>query len=425
MKRGLVFNISFLVLATILGNVLSLIFNIYISHALSFEDIGLVSLISSFAYITTLLFAALGTAITYKSGFLEGKYDQGHSYTFWRSVRRKSLPFGIVLTIFWLLLSPVFVGYFHTNNIYPFLFFTPVWFVGFAAAIDKGFLSGRHLFTFFGLVILLEAVIKLLSTFLLVTFNAPHFVYTAIPIGVLGSFMLGWWYASGQRPKTLTLVKKIEVHFPRKFFFISLLAGLSTTSFLSMDVILAKHFFSSYNAGEYALVSMIGKIIYFLGTLASQFVWPLVSKNEGKKIDSKQVFTMILLATFSLTFMGFVMFGLFSSFTVPLLFGKKTLQVLEYLPIFTFGVLCFTVSRVIVSYHQTKNKNLLPIVSFCVISLQILMIFLFHSTVRSIVLDMVFVAVLHLVVIITLQQILARQKAIYFFKSSQPESDGH
>jgi len=45
------------------------------------------------------------------------------------------------------------------------------------------------------------------------------------------------------------------------------LASLATTSFLSMDVILAKHFLAPKEAGYYALLALAGKMIFFAGSL--------------------------------------------------------------------------------------------------------------------------------------------------------------
>lgn len=398
MKSSLFIGASFLVGTTVLGNILNFIFNISISRWLSFDDLGLISLLSSFMYISSLFFVALGATITYRSGYLEGKYGPEAAYAFWRSIRRKSWFLALGITILWIVLTPFFVGYFNTNDSFPFLFFAPVWLVGFAAAIDKGFLSGKLLFTYFGLVILLDPVIKLLFTFIFIYLNISHFVYFALTFGVVISFLLGWRYAAIQKTSNISQLKE-RLYFPKKFFFMSLLVGASATSFLSMDIILAKHFLSAYAAGEYALVSIIGKIIYFLGTLASQFVQPVVSRYEGERTDSRHVFNVILLATTILSLLGFLLFGLLSSFSIPLLFGERAVRILTYLPMFTFGVLCFTISRVFVTYHQTKNNNIFPIISFFVISLQIILIILFHGTIRAIVTDMAIVGILHLLVL--------------------------
>lgn len=411
-KKNFIVGSSFLVITTILGNFLNFLFNVYIANSLTFEDLGLVNLLSGFSYLSTLSFAALGTTVNFRSGYLEGKFGKGQSYIFWQAVRKKSLLYALVITCFWLLISPFLVGYFKVDNVYPFIIFAPILLVGFAGAIDKGFLSGKLLFAFFGLTILLEPVIKLFSAFLFISFHLPQLVYISLTLGILFSFLLGWLYAVRQAPKKVLLQQHEISYFPKKFFYASLISGLSATSFLSLDIILAKHFLSPYSAGEYSLISLIGKMIYFLGMLSSQFIGPLVSQYEGKRANSKHVFIGILLTTTLLSLVGFILFGWFSPATIPFLFGKRAEQILIYLPLFTFGVLCFTVSRVFVSYYQTKRVYLFPIVSFILIGIQLILIILFHQTINAFVINMVIVGIMHLLAMIFLHQKITKAKYI-------------
>lgn len=404
LNKEFIFASSFLIITTILGNFLNFLFNIYIANRLTFENLGLVNLLSSLSYISTVSFAALGTTVNFRSGFIEGKYGKGQSYIFWRSIRKKSLLYASIITLIWLLISPFMVDYFHTDNIYPFLIFAPILLTGFIGAIDKGFLAGKLLFTFFGLTILIEPVIKLLAAFLFILLNSPQLVYASITLGIVGSFLLGWYYAFRQAPKKNTIKKYDIDYFPKKFFSASLISGISATSFLSVDIILAKHFLSPYLAGEYSLISLIGKMIYFAGMLSSQFISPLISQYEGKRANSNHVFITILLATTLLSLTGFVLFGLFSQTTIPFLFGKRSEQIITYLPLFTFGMLCFTVSRVFVSYYQTKRVYLVPIISFILICMQPVLILLFHQSIKSFVYNMVIIGSLNLAAMIILHQ---------------------
>jgi len=65
---------------------------------------------------------------------------------------------------------------------------------------------------------------------------------------------------------------------------------LAITAFLTFDMLLVKIFLSPTAAGEYALLSLVGKMIYFVGALFSQFITPMVSKEEGAGRDSEPVF---------------------------------------------------------------------------------------------------------------------------------------
>jgi len=54
-------------------------------------------------------------------------------------------------------------------------------------------------------------------------------------------------------------------------------------AFLTFDVILAKHYLSPEHAGQYALLSLIGKTIYFLGSLPNALMITLISNRMATK----------------------------------------------------------------------------------------------------------------------------------------------
>ena len=77
------------------------------------------------------------------------------------------------------------------------------------------------------------------------------------------------------------------------FFRASLFTGLSSVLFLSLDIILVKHYLAPEAAGEYALLSLIGKMVFFLGSLPAVFLITFVGRNEGLGFESKRIFEVI------------------------------------------------------------------------------------------------------------------------------------
>src|SRR5205085_2760080 len=122
--------------------------------------------------------------------------------------------------------------------------------------------------------------------------------------------------------------------FPKKFYMASLLTGLSTTTFLMIDVILAKHFFSPKEAGEYALLALVGKMVFFFGSLLNVFVVALISRAEGLKQNPHKTFYTLFGGAFLLTAAVYLFIGPFGYITMPILFGNKTFAILPYLSVY-------------------------------------------------------------------------------------------
>jgi len=387
--------------ASLIGNLANFLYNAYLGRSVSVEEFGLVSLISSLFYLTGIVTVGFGRTITYRSAYLFGKYNQPVK-RFWAYIRKKSILVSLGLTVLWVFSIPLLAEFFKAGSVLPFFLFTPIWIVGLVMAADRGFLGGSLKFKFLGVIVITEAVSKLAITYILVTLGLNEWIYSAIPASVIIAFFLGWVGVSKLKTKPLKLASKRIETFPKVFFGTSILIGLSTVAFLSLDVVLAKHYLSPMFAGEYALLSLAGKIVFFFGTLFSQFIIPVISHEKGARENSKQTFHRLIFATTIASTLAFVAVGILGDITVPLLFGSNANGILHLLPIYTLGILGYTIATGIVTYHQIKNQYLFPVIGFVLAIIQVVGIVFAHGSIESIAMLMSTLGVFYLTVIVVL-----------------------
>jgi len=314
---------SFLVVASVLGNLGNLFYSTYFGRVLDPATLSVVALVGSFWSIAAITLNAVGATTNYRAGFLDGRYGKESAAAFWLYIRKRTFRLALVISIIWIALSPFLVTYFQAESIYPFLAFLPVWLLGFAYFVDHGYLSGRLMFGTLGIIVISETIIKIASGLFLYQVN-PALVYLSVPFSFVSSFIIGWiLVVLSNRSFKLKPVEESK-QFPKKFFFVSVLTGLSAMSFLTLDFILAKHYLAPEDAGLYALLSTVGKMVFFLGTLGNQFILPLISHDEGAKRNSRKTFYLVLIATFMLSGGGFLAFGIF---------GERVLRFLFFLEI--------------------------------------------------------------------------------------------
>src|SRR5690606_37983111 len=111
--------------------------------------------------------------------------------------------------------------------------------------------------------------------------------------------------------------------FPRPFFFSTVLLKFATVAFISIDLFLAKAFLSPEDAGKYALIAIIGKMIFFIGGLFNQLIIPYLSREAGANQEKSTSFRIIFTASVvSSTFM-YLITGVFGFITGPILLGDK------------------------------------------------------------------------------------------------------
>lgn len=373
-----------LVAATLLANILNFLYNAYLGRAVTLEEFGIISLIGSFIYIAQVPLGALSRSVTHKSAYLLGEY-RSPIKDFWRIIRKKSIVWALGMSLVWLLIIPGLKIFFKTSDTLPFLLFTPVWFVGTLAAIDSGFLGGNLNFSVLAVILVTEAATKLLFTFLLVSRGFGSYVYAAIPLSMSVSFIVGWIAAAATRQHPIP--KKLpppSISFPKKFYSTSILMALTSVTYLSLDVVLAKHYLSAGDAGAYGFLSLIGKMVYFLSTLFSGFIVPILSRESGAGITNRKTYYRLLAVIITAHVAAYMLFGVFGYITVPILWGLKAVSIVPYLPFYSLSMVAFSLSATIIAYHQIKNEHLFPVVGFILGFIQVIGILFFHNSISQI-----------------------------------------
>ena len=424
---------AFLIGAMSGANVLNFAFNAYLGRVMDLANFGLLSLIGSFLYFTHIPYGALGSAVNYRTGFLEGRYGDETARHFTNWIRKKSLYISLAICSVWLALSPFLMHYFSVESILPFLLFAPVWVFGMIASVNRGFLAGKLMFGSLAIVALVEPIAKLATTYFFVERDLLPFVYAAIPISIIASYLVSASLAAIGKRNVKHEAHEV-FHFPKKFFVSSLLSGLSTITFLSLDIVLANHYLAPEDAGRYALVSLTGKMIFFLVSLSSQFTTPLISHQEGARKNSENTFATILLTSTVLGIIGYLAFGFFGPVTAPLLFGERASAIVSYLPTFCLAMVYFSISRIFVTYYQAKNLYSFSVVTFMLALVQGILISMNHADISGIVWSMFITATLNLSLLVMLhlrvdwvryfENNIADLYGLFFEKTPYKKADG-
>lgn len=386
-----------LVGASSIGNLLNFVFNSYLGRILSFQEFAMIGLVGGLLSFASIIFGAFSTTANYKSAFLIGKFGDDAAYSFWKYIRRRALYLSVILTAVWLLAIPIVVKMFSSQTPWLYVLFGLILLVGLANGADRGFLSAKLRFGSIAALSILDPVIRIVTAVLLVIVGLKFWTFSAIPLALLGVFILGWLLIIWKHTKKAISVPLDEIkHFPYKFFSASMLTGFSSIAFSSFDILLTNHYLPSLEAGKYALLSLVGRMVYYLGGLTSPFIIPLLSRTEGTNKNSKHTMYLLFACTGLLSLFGFVSFGLLGFFTIPLLYGTKAKSIVPLLIFYTFGMMCYAVSKVLVSYFLVKRAYLLTVLTSCLVIVQVGLIAMFHANISTVANIMAILWVCHL-----------------------------
>lgn len=371
-----------LIIAMMLANFLNFAFNAFMGRALSYENFGTLIFYNTVLSIVAIAFSALGTTMNHRVAYLNGKYQSEAGTAFTRFVRTRSIYAGLVLVGLWIALSWVLAGWFNILSPMDLVLFSPVFIFGMVTAVNRGYLQGNLFFTQIGLTFILESLIRLLSGIALVLLHQERYVYLSIPLALLSSLILSTLFVYH---RSATHKGENEFNFPKRFYTAALLTSLSTIAFLSVDVMLAKHYLSPEAAGQYSLLSLVGSMVYFAGSILSGFMITFISHDDGENSNPLKTFYWLIFGTLIITCLCILTVGTFGWLTVPVLFGAKAKSMIPFLQTYTFAVGLFTLSSVVISYHLARKHYSFTGAVMLVPLLLILGIFFNHESVSAIV----------------------------------------
>lgn len=396
-------------IAAMVANFLNFLFNAFLGRVLSFEEFGLIAIVNTIWSLIAVFMNAFAATVNRQSARLSVS-DPGSEDSFFRFVIRRSFVVTISIALLWVIASPYISSFFNMSNPEVILFFTPIFVLGAIGSASRGFLNGNLFLKYVAAVSILEAGSKFVLAFGFWNLGLNNLVYLSIPISIVITAVISWTIAVLNTTQTQ---KKYVGPFPFKFFSASLLNGVSVAVFMSVDILLAKHFLSPVLAGQYALISLAGKMIFFLGSLPNFLITPLISREEAANKETRQTFKFIFIATLFFVLVGFAGIGIFGYITVPLLFGIKSLPILPYLLFYTFGISIFTISNSIVVYHLVRKQFIFSIVPLLSAFLMIISVSARHESVLDIVNAITAGSIFSLVSTIALILLRSELKFIY------------
>lgn len=344
------------------------------------------------AILITLLLVLSFVAMTFQLAVAKftTEFDKSKQEAFVQRAYKQATTFGIILGAAIVVFAGSLQTLFQTESSVMFTIFgiaVPLYFI---MSVNRGNLQGRKSFIALSITYQLEMVCRLALTFaLLLFFNIESSVAVATAIAI--SFIAGVFPL-----KKLTSKKAVQSALTSKeskavmnFFVLTACYELTQIICNNSDILLVKHYFPSYDAGLYASLALIGRVVYFVTWMFVMLLLPTVvsMRKEGKNsvpVLMKYVGYITALAS------GIVLFTfLFPSFAVQILFGEQYMSIAPLLGWYALATSFFALSNIF-AYYYLSLDHYKPIVIAAIFGvLQIVLIILFHDSLFEVVLAQV------------------------------------
>jgi poly-beta-1,6-N-acetyl-D-glucosamine synthase len=375
---------AFLVATLVAANFLNFLASAFLGRTLTLEQFGLFTLFNTLGYFLTIFMTSLSglSNLQVSRAVVENKQSAANQY--FKTVVRGTLTASIAATVVWLIASPVLRTVFHVDGLANFFIFAPIFTFGLLAAVYRGYLQGHFEFGLMAITTITEPAVKFGAALALVYLGYADWVLASIPLSLFATFVFAWAFARRHTAYAPDSTQE-KIKFSKQFFAASVVSGLSTAAFMNLDLVIAKHYLSPVEAGEYALLSLVGKIIFFGSTLLNGFVISAISYSEGIKDKNHKAFYKLLAGCFALAVGSYLTIAIFGQYIIPFLFGEKSTGILAYADDYALASALFALTNFISSYHTAKGEYFISKVSFAFSLVMALGIIVMHDTIGEIV----------------------------------------
>ena len=275
-------------------------------------------------------------------------------------------------------------------------------FLSFLAFINDGMLRGFFRFGFISLNAVLTTILKLGLAIILVRWGFSV-------AGALGAIILGSAFAYLFSFYPLRFLRQYKdgarsVNW-RGFFSYTipvLLANLGLTSLYSSDIILVKHLFPAYEAGLYASLAVLGKIVFFVSGTVPAVMFPLVSERFENGKNYQNLFRQSFLIIGGVSLLVIAIYFSFPKLMINLLYGSVYLTAAPLLGIFAVFIALYSECNLLVNFFLSIRKTWLVVLPVLAALLQIVLIWFFHQSLFQVILISMGVCALLLVSLLLL-----------------------
>lgn len=388
--KDIVLNDATLLFAsTIIVNAGNYAINLILGRVLGPEDFAEVSVIAT--GVLMLSFFAVGLQLTSAkfsaTYFAESNMTKLQSFSQW--ITRKSLLISIVVAFILIALSWQLKAFFHFNSAVPFIIVLIGIPIYFDFSISRGLMQGTDRFKGLAMTYLIEMIVRLVVTFgliLIVIRLAGDWTTEAVSWGFLASFVATYIYGRRKTPieKTTTLEKK-DINLIRNFVLIIGAYEFSQIMINNSDIMLVKHYFANADAGLYAALALIGRVVFFATWTIVTLLFPKVIQKEklGEKHSHLFWGSLAVVAIIGLMIIAACYF--MGGLIITILFGSEYLDAAPLLWKYACATTLFACANVFAYYYMSLSKYIPVVISVIAGALQIGLIVWFHESLEQVI----------------------------------------
>lgn len=284
-----------MLISSALVGAINLAYNLAIAHSLGAASFGHATAVYTLLMLlsaVTLSFQLLCSKLVPQNDSFDAKAG------IYRLLHKRSWVWGAGISVLLVLASGVLSGYLNlpTRHYYVMLlsigttFYVPL-------GVRRGLMQGMYDFFHLAVNYVLEVIVKLVGTLVLIHLG---FGVPGVIAAIVASIIVPYFFAVPPRELRRTKAKPglnlaIGEGIQASVFFIG------QVIINNLDIVLVKHFFTATEAGVYAAVALVGRIVYMLSWSVVSSMFPISAGVRAKEKDGRAVLSATMLIVIGVT----------------------------------------------------------------------------------------------------------------------------
>lgn len=384
MKRSLASASFLLMVSMTVVNAGNYVYNLVMGRWLGPAMFADVSLLITLLLVVTFITAPLQmtTARFVAVHGAEGDWQQAAAVYSW--MKQVALATGLALVVIFSLGAPLWQSVFKTDSALPFVLFGLALPFGLLQGVARGVLQGQTRFGILAVTYQSEMWTRLLAGVALV---ALGMAVNGAALGISLSFVATWLLASLAARNLRAgsaldpAARRALVNFAIPVF----VAQLGQILINNSDVLLVRLFFPAVEAGYYAALALIGRIVFFATWSVVTTMFPIVAQKhkKGEAYTHLLWVSLGIVAAISIPVVALTAF--FPTQVITLLFGSQYLKVTGLLWLYALATSLYALANVVVNYRLSLGAGKSTGLVITAGAAQIGGIVLFHQSLAQVV----------------------------------------
>jgi O-antigen/teichoic acid export membrane protein len=404
---------GFLFFSTLVVNIGNYGLNLLLGRFLGPSEFAAANIIATLVLV--LSFIALGVQLA-TTKFIseynaEGAHEMQAAFIGW--MKRAALIFSVTISFVLVITSPAIASFLNFRSATPLVILFVAIPIYINLCVSRGYFQGKSQFKKLAHTYLAEMIGRLIMTTVLVFVCYTYelsWVIEAIAIGFIASFVVAAYFgkvASTSLFKVATFTQSRQL-----YVFLAIVAMYEFSQIIinNSDVLLVKHYFENKEAGLYASLALIGRVVFFATWSIVTVLFPKIIEKEKKGEPHAQYFwgSLSIVGLFGIGItLGCYFLG---DLVVSIMFGEAYLSTASLLWQYAIATTLFSCANVFVYYHMSLENYIPVVISLIVGILQVVGIFFFHESMLEIIHVQIAVMGLMLTAMIIYQQFYSKRK---------------